>query len=251
MVTQSENIIANDRPEEYKVWLREYRSYAHNPDIHRILRYAVWSSALDIAKQLMDHEGADLYQLDSLGRSAIFYATQATLDMLRYVVSDQRFGFKEELLIKKDKSLQTPLHYAAKLDSRENLELLASKITIPHIRDRIAPVVRELTREDSTSNESIWQSFIFKKLAFHYPQINFSVEYYTGCRTYPKQLVHSIYDLQQDSNWTKYQPGFAIWVHVPATNVSARVVGYGNASDSSIAGYLPRCKHPVSLFVSN
>lgn len=216
-------ILGPDPLVQFKRWLKEYRSYTFNPDINRLLRYAVYFSAMPIVQQLVNHEGASLYQPDILGRSTIFYATAADFDMLKYVASDQHHGFYQRLLISKDHLSQSPVYYAVKR-SAENVEILQSRATDPNIHARIATLVQSLISKETTLNKAIWQDYAFKRLVEHYPDMLFSLTFTEPHRLGDQEAYTFCIDcLENDAKvWEPFRQGRVIWAHVPTNNVSTR-----------------------------
>ncbi|KAI0546576.1 hypothetical protein F4679DRAFT_587418 [Xylaria curta] len=111
--------------EAVKLLVQDCDSCGLKLDFDRIVRWAVWRSPIhgtQLIKYLVEHKNANLFQIDTEGRSAIFYCRSS--HALEYIISKAPHDSQREYLNLRDKQGLTPLHYATMTFNRDAVEHL-------------------------------------------------------------------------------------------------------------------------------
>jgi len=236
------------RRQQLETWIKQFRTKMIVVDVGRIMRFAIYRGLDEVASYLMDHEDANLQQEDTLKRTAIFYAAGSRdLNILKYVAEKMGPERFQEGLSCQDIHKKTPLYYASKSHSVDNVEFLLTAGAVPDdttLKYWSGPPRDSggLREDDVTQIRLLFLLYNELKLYRRFPvysesqdQLEFNTELFTvnDMQTNPEVLA---------------QKQSLTWIHVPATNVSSnQVIIWSVLTNSRASSYL----YEVSIFRSH
>jgi len=220
-------------------WIETYDLHTSSIDIDRILRSAIWRRQLFIVKNLVEERGAQVAQLDILGRSAIFYAAKGPLAIFEYVflhLSDD-LDTRLKLLNAQDSNGETPLHHT-RPSTHHDSHTVISKFLLaegadPSIKSKKGETAADLferlvdSKGQGHGNCEIFLLCASRRLANVLQDTRSVTGQLLEVRQGPSPKVIAYQQsigqfLGKGTPWRRSKD-YLNWVHVPFTNV-----GYGN-----------------------
>ncbi|KAH9985875.1 hypothetical protein F4779DRAFT_611994 [Xylariaceae sp. FL0662B] len=152
--------------------IQECRSLNLSLDFDRIARWAAWKSrthGIQIVKYLVEKKGANLFNTDIKGRSAIFYCRMSH-DVLNYIKSQMPHSSGTEYVNLQDTYGRTPLHYAVMHNDRDTVEHLLTLNADTNITDSEGKRAIDHITHILYDDPSLGLLFAFKKLQNAQPE---------------------------------------------------------------------------------
>ncbi|KAI1740152.1 hypothetical protein F4680DRAFT_419819 [Xylaria scruposa] len=195
-----------------------------NLDFDRIVRWAVWRShfyGTRLVKYLVEQKKADLFQIDTEGRHAIFYCRNS--HTLGYIISKAPHDSQRQYLNLRDKHGRTPLHYAARAADRDIVEHLLALDADADIKDnRGEKAIDFISSTFISETLSLRLLFAFKEIQNAQPHSSFY------CKWGSIDLKHHLAKFQDNfqTQEIKYQQlesqhrkrDNIVWIALPWTN---------------------------------